>query len=272
MGYQNLFQVVREKEKPWVWNPKTRGSGIITCIPQKGECPNHCDDCFFQSGRSYLKPLAENLPHIPSVELSEHRIVRMNDGNDSNVERELVENTAQKYRDYFFNTAIPTEINNFSGPVVLTVNPADMTDEKFYVTSDLYESTKERDDPPDNLMYVRIRVNTWNLNDVVIPAVKHYTSRGVAVVLTFMAYYTETIPELHKEKYSWKKRTLNSYWVLNLDEQDKIMNMFKMNPLVYPCGVKGQHACSYCGNCIREYFNCTERMRVNNERKPYEEE
>lgn len=46
----------------WIWNPKCKGSGIITCIPQAGRCPNNCADCFFQSGRSYLEPLEENLP------------------------------------------------------------------------------------------------------------------------------------------------------------------------------------------------------------------
>ena len=41
----------------YIENPKTKGSGIIACIPQKGLCPNKCEDCFFQSGRSYLEPL-----------------------------------------------------------------------------------------------------------------------------------------------------------------------------------------------------------------------
>jgi len=39
-------------------NPKTKGSGIVCAIPQKGICPNRCEDCFFQSGRSY-----ENTPY-----------------------------------------------------------------------------------------------------------------------------------------------------------------------------------------------------------------
>ncbi len=33
-------------------NPKTKGSGIICAIPQKGICPSKCPDCFFQSVRS----------------------------------------------------------------------------------------------------------------------------------------------------------------------------------------------------------------------------
>ena len=48
--------------KNWIWNPKTKGSGILTCIPQTGICPNNCEDCFFQGGRSYLEPLSKNLP------------------------------------------------------------------------------------------------------------------------------------------------------------------------------------------------------------------
>lgn len=51
-------------------NPKTKGSGIIACIPQTGVCPNKCEDCFFQSGRSYLEPLEENLPNMPTVEMA----------------------------------------------------------------------------------------------------------------------------------------------------------------------------------------------------------
>jgi len=75
---------------PYIENPKTKGSGIICCIPQAGECPIHCDDCFFQSGRSYLEPLDVNLPNLPSKEESQGRVVRVNDGNDSNNDREAV--------------------------------------------------------------------------------------------------------------------------------------------------------------------------------------
>ena len=52
---------------PYKENPKTKGSGIICCIPQKGTCPNNCEDCFFQSGRSYLEPLSENLPRVKNA-------------------------------------------------------------------------------------------------------------------------------------------------------------------------------------------------------------
>lgn len=235
----------------WKWNPKTMGSGIITCIPQKGLCPNKCEDCFFQSGRSYLEPLEENLPHVPTEELAEGRIVRMNDGNDSNHQRELVVETAKKYKDYFFNTASPYDLEGFGAPVVLTVNPTGITDTGHIHLEDI----------PDNLMFVRVRVNMWNLDDIVAPVVKHYTGKSVPVVFTFMAYYSKKIPSLYDNCYEWKKRTLNSYYVLKQQYIDNIMNLYKENPYVYSCGYKGKHGCTFCGNCIREYYNTKERMR-----------
>ena len=234
----------------WIWNPKTKGSGIITCIPQVDICPNKCEDCFFQSGRSYLEPLEKNLPHIPSKELAKGRIVRMNDGNDSNIERDLVEQTAQQYDDYFFNTAIPDNLGGFSNPVVLTVNPGLMTNKEFHKLTKC----------PMNLMYVRVRVNAWNL-DLVKDVVGYYTFHNVPVVLTFMAYYTAIIPNDHIHEYMWKKRTLNSYWVLTPHNWQKIMDKFKDDTLVYSCGRKYSHACKDCGNCLREYYATKERTK-----------
>lgn len=238
-------------KKDYIWNPKVKGSGIITCIPQAGECPNKCEDCFFQSGRSYLEPLNKNLPHLPPIGLTKNRIVRINDGNDSNINRRLVEKVAKQYDMYFFNTAIPAELERFSAPVVLTVNPGRMTDSSFSVIRVI----------PDNLMFVRVRTNVWNLDTIVKPAVEYYTERGVAVVLTFMAYYTEKIPEANRGCYEWKKRTLNSYWVLKQWAIDRTMDDYKQNPHVYSCGIKGRYECTFCGNCVREYFNAMDRIR-----------
>lgn len=238
-------------KKDYIWNPKVKGSGIITAIPQTGVCPNRCEDCFFQSGRSYLEPLEKNLPHLPPKELTENRIVRINDGNDSNIGREAVEEAAQQYDMYFFNTAIDKDLEKFSAPVVLTINRGQLTD----------MCPLKVDPIPDNLMFVRVRTNVWNLDTVVKPAVEYYTKQGVAVVLTFMAYYTEKIPEENKGCYEWKKRTLNSYWVLKQIFVERIMKDYIRNPYVYSCGVKGRYECIFCGNCVREYFNAMDRLR-----------
>jgi hypothetical protein len=74
----------------YIENPKFKGSGILACIPQTGKCPNNCTDCFFQSGRSYLEPLEQNLPNMPPIELASTQVVRVNDGHDSNIDREKV--------------------------------------------------------------------------------------------------------------------------------------------------------------------------------------
>ncbi|GAG14067.1 unnamed protein product, partial [marine sediment metagenome] len=158
-------------------NPKTKGSGIICAIPQIGTCPNNCEDCFFQSGRSYLEPLEDNLPNIP--EQVDYQVVRVNDGNDSNVDYPTVEMKTQHYLHRFFNTAIP-KIPSKTVPFVLTVNPGKQTDKSFW-----HLSTAK------NLMFVRFRANTWNI-ELQKECIEFYSRRDIPIVLTFMAYFDTT--------------------------------------------------------------------------------
>ncbi len=247
----------------WKYNPKTRGSGIITCIPQTGLCPNNCKDCFFQSGRSYLEPLVDNLPHIPSRELAAGRVVRVNDGHDSNIQRDVVEETVRTmgYRDYFFNTALPVDLVGFSGPVVLTVNPGfgpgnkDMTDSAWH----------KLEEPPANLMFVRARVNAWNAC-LVADIVDYYTSRNIPVMFTFMAYHDKkSIPFDWRYCYIYRKRTTNPYWAITTEAWSTEMSRYRYHHLVYSCGkVEGEigsKGCVRCGNCLREYYAAKERLR-----------
>jgi hypothetical protein len=237
----------------YIFNPKTQGSGIICAIPQKGRCPNGCEDCFFQSGRSYLEPLDEHLPNMPSYDEADRRIVRVNDGNDSNVNRNLVRSAVVGYDDYFFNTAVNKDLAGFEDPVVLTLNPGNMTDTGWHKVDPI----------PKNLMFVRIRTNTWNLETVVNPAIDYYTNNNVPVVLTFMAYYEEK--PFMCDDYIYRKRTMNSYYAITTDAWERIMLPFRYNKYVYSCGKiegeKGTSGCKYCGNCLREYYNTLERMR-----------
>lgn len=234
----------------YIENPKTKGSGIVCCIPQTGTCPVGCDDCFFQSGRSFLEPLDENLPNIPDFN-TDGLVVRMNDGNDSNVQRKVVLKEADRHREVFFNTSMPVRLDEFPGPVVLTLNPGDKTD------TDIH-----RLDPiPHNLMMVRFRTNMWNL-ELLDDAVHHYTTQGIAVVLTFMAYYTESIPEGYEDYYHFKKRTLNSYWVPTEEAWKQVAERYPYNPLVFTCGRSATaYACRHCGGCLREYYACKARMQ-----------
>jgi len=236
----------------YIENPKLKGSGILGAIPQTGKCPIGCEDCFFQSGRSFLEPLEENLPNIPPVEITKNKVVRMNDGNDSNNDRKLVMEVASQYENVFYNTAIPKDLEGFGAPVVLTLNPGKATDTYICLL---------KDPIPSNLMFVRIRVNTWNTS-LVDEAVEYYTKRKVPVVLTFMAYYTETIPKGHEQYYSFQTRTLNSYWVITQDAWDIITKRYVENNLVYTCGKDAStHSCARCGNCLREYYATKEKIK-----------
>lgn len=235
---------------PYIENPKTKGSGVICGIPQKGECPVKCADCFFQSGRSYLEPLDENLPNMPSIAEARGRVVRLNDGNDSNNKRDLVMEAAERYDQVFFNTSIPRGLEGLGAPVVLSVNPGKMTDNKAHLL----------DSVPPNLMFVRFRANTWNL-ELCDSVVEHYTARKVPVVLTFMAYYTECVPRGHEANYTFRKRTMNSYWVITSKAWDAVVARYTGNQYVYPCGKDANtFACHRCGNCLREYFATMERL------------
>jgi len=237
---------------PYIVNPKTKGSGIICCIPQEGGCPVKCADCFFQSGRSYLEPLADNLPNMPSLEEVGNCVVRVNDGNDSNNDPELVMAAVQQYPQRFYNTSISRDLEKFDAPVVLTLNPSLQTD----------ASIKLLDPIPPNLMFVRMRTNTWNLH-LVDETVKYYSEREIPVVLTFMAYYEADIPAGHEKDYTYRKRTLNSYWVITTEAWDRVMARYKGNKWVYSCGKNADtFACSRCGNCLREYFFVSQKLKT----------
>lgn len=235
-------------------NPKTVGSGIVCCIPQTGRCQRECADCFFQSGRGYLD-LDKDLPNMPDpATIKPWEVVRVNDGNDSNIKRRHVMDMTEVYPRRFYNTAISFRLEDFVEPVVMTVNPGAMTDVDFYT---LGESSI-----PANLMFVRVRTNKWNLDSVVIPAVQHYARLGVPIVLTFMAYHDHSaIPNDHLGYYCRRKRTTNEYWAITPWAAREVMEKFAWSDKVYSCGkIEGiETSCKTCGNCLREYAATKER-------------
>ena len=242
-------------------NPKTAGSGIECCIPQSTGCPIGCADCFFQSGRGYLSPLENNLPNMPDPAEVERKgqVVRVNDGNDSNVDRDAVVAAVQCFPRRFYNTSIPAHLRDFDAPVVLTLNPGQHTDVDFYHLADPV---------PSNIMFVRFRASTWNIGTIGKEAINYYTGlRGIPVVLTFMAYFdtADMIPEDHRKNYVFRKRTLNSYWAITTQAWMELMSGFRTNELVYSCGhVEGEIGdtkCKFCGNCLREWHAAMERTQ-----------
>ena len=222
-------------------NPKLVGSNIIDAIPQTGECPNHCSECFYNSGRFY-RTLDEPLLPAPSETLG--KIVRVNSGNDSNNHRQLVVQSTDHYQYKFYNTAIPRL--DFPGPVVLTINPQHNKDAAFV-------------DPPRNLMFVRVRVGTWD-TEIAKKAVGHYINHHTPVVMTFMRYYNaELIPESHKANYEWKQHILNPYWCPKTEAVIQFMEQFKATG-VRLCGTPWSSLCVDCGNCEALYWRCVRRM------------
>lgn len=228
----------------YIENPKTAGSGIKCCIPQASPCPLGCSDCFFNSGRSYLEPLSENLPNIPTPE--DNVVYRINDGNDSTIDIETVLRTAAAYKMKFYNTSLTYDIDRFDAPVVLTVNSGIRTDYEFHKCDS------------DNLMYVRFRANTWNFF-LAKECIMHYAAKGVTTVMTFMAYENiESIPSEHRHFYERRNRTLNDYWCIRRDKFKEMMNMCYDGPYgtyVRSCTEEGRTTkCKDCGNCLRLYF------------------
>jgi hypothetical protein len=181
-------------------------------------------------------------------------VIRVNDGNDSNVRKAEVMGRVAQFPMKFYNTSMLYRLDLFDAPVVLTLNPGPDTDTHIHIVDPI----------PNTLMFVRVRANLWNTT-LIDQAVEYYTSKDIAVVLTFMAYYDEaSIPEVHRWGYVYRKRTLNSYYAITTDAWRGVMKRYEDNIRVYSCGKiegeRGKTACKYCGNCLREYFLTKEKM------------
>lgn len=221
-------------------NPKLIGSNIIDCIPQTGECPNRCAECFYNSGRFYR---SLDKPLIPSKKDAEGKIVRVNSVHDSNLDKKRVLTIARDYRRKFFNTSISNF--DFPAPVVFTAN----ADDVIHLVQ-----------PTPNLMFVRARTTLWNLYDV-RKIIEHYWERHkVPVVLTFMRFYSkDSIPEIFQNDYEWKQHILNSYWRIKSEAIIKIMSYFNGQGVLM-CGTPYSSLCVDCRNCEFLYWECIRKM------------
>jgi hypothetical protein len=227
-------------------NPKLVGSTIIDSIPQTGPCPLDCQECYYNGGRFYR----ELIPLIPAQQEAVGKIVRVNSGHDSNIQRELVIAATKDYPDKFYNTSIP--VLGFGAPVVLTINGRN-TDTEYISPSQVKGDLKE-------LMFVRFRLNTWNL-DLCDAAVKEWTGKGVVFVITDMRYYDASAVK-KPDDYLWKQHILNSYFCLKPEELDKVFRRYSDNGLVEWCGNKETKStyCKDCGVCQETYADTKLRM------------
>ena len=64
-------------------NPKQVGTILHDCVPQKGPCPNNCNQCYYNECF-----YAGHEPLIPEPRDVVGGIVRMNSGHDSNIEKD----------------------------------------------------------------------------------------------------------------------------------------------------------------------------------------
>jgi len=219
-------------------NPKLVGSNIIDCIPQTGECPLHCggkEECFYNGGKFYR---STDKPLFPKPSDTKGKIVRVNSGHDSNIDREyVILCTSALYPNRFYNTSIPNF--NFPAPVVFTCNGRKLI---------LAEKGLE------NVMFVRIRTSLFNLKEVDKAIQFYLTEHKVPVVLTFMRYYKEeSIPEEFRQFYEFKKHVLNSYYCLTREGHIQIMEKYKGTG-VRMCGTLTSSLCVDCRNCELLYW------------------
>lgn len=257
-------------------NPKQAGSGLWSCRPQTGPCPNGCNQCFYTRPGAYYCDI--NKPNIPTPEEVGSDVVRMNSGHDSNLQKDLVLETAAQYKHVFFNTAIPDF--DFPAPVVFTANAKEEEPGWCPIVNRWKKNRRlhpKHEKLFDRIMFVRVRVSPTNWK-YVEEMVACWTAKDIPVVLTFMAYYSQDPPGLEKGvdafylhvesgdlgyvAYTWKKRTLNSYWCPTRGYMVHCLSHMKKygGRLVTICGTLDNGKCSDCHNCDSYYWQTYKHM------------
>ncbi len=226
-------------------NPKVVGSNIIDCIPQKGPCRIGCNQCYYNRAGAFYRDIAK--PYFPPVEATIGKIVRVNSGHDSNVEREHVIESTKQYEHKFYNTSQPDF--DFPAPVVYTANAKE--EQKAWMPSDILKFQPKHF---HKIMFVRLRVSSTNI-PLVIAAAKEWTDFNIPVVLTFMRYYDN--PPHHTGEYEWKKHILNSYWCPTKSFMYNVLSATKNfvdRRLITMCGTLDSSFCKDCRNCETFYW------------------
>jgi len=231
-------------------NPKLISSNLIDCIPILEKCPNNCKPCYYNDEGLYrnqnitdMLEMGDDDPksipidrYIPSLQEVENKIVRVNSGGDSSIKMNYVLSVTKQYPKKFYNTSLPFYLTKFPAPVVFTCNPH-QDEGWFYAVSHA-----------KNLMFVRIRVDTWNV-DTINRAVTYYANAGVPVVLTFL-YFNESNKGTiqHPENYYTHKHVENDRIIIKPNVWDSIMNRYPFHN-VLSCGSPESALCADCGNC-----------------------
>ncbi len=220
-------------------NPKQEGTNLFDCIPQKGPCPNNCNQCFYNEG--FYLPIDQ--PHFPR-EIGDG-IVRVNSGHDSNINREWVIESTNQFPKRFFNTSIPRF--DFPAPVVFTAN--DEEEQNPYLPK-YFNNGNYR----NNLMFVRLRVSSTNLRHVIVAA-EEWGYHGIPVVLTFMRYRDLETGYQDFACYTKKVSIKNTYWCPTpqfMTETLRVVRRF--NSEIKMCGTPTSNLCKDCLLCETLYL------------------
>jgi hypothetical protein len=161
---------------------------------------------------------------------------------------EKVLEATEDYEDKFFNTSLP--ILNFGSPAILTLNGRD-TDFSYLHRNQIMGNI-------DELMAVRFRLNTWNV-ELCLDAISEWAFH-VPFLLTDMRY--SDIDNVKKpQHYEFKKHLLNEYWKLNEDGMQIILKLLRLRN-VFWCGnpLTKSTMCSECRLC--EHFYCKTKIKL----------
>jgi hypothetical protein len=210
----------------------------------------NCNQCYYNRPGAYY--IDTDKPLIPGVEGVGDGIVRVNSGHDSNIDKGRVIKVAKRYKHFFFNTSMPNF--DFPGPVVYTANKCE---EKLACIPR---------DCVSNLMFVRLKVSSTNLNYVEAAIALHqYFNKYVPIVLTFMRYYDykPSEPAGGEKWYEYKKHIKNDSWCPTTHFKTAVMNRMKKigGRLVTMCGTIDSNYCRDCKNCETYYWQTIKHMR-----------
>jgi len=220
-----------------IQNPKQVDTNLVDCVPQRGPCPIGCVDCYYN-----LCFYAGHEPVIPEPRDVYDKIVRMNSGHDSNLEKDLVLEVASRYKHVFFNTHLPNM--DFPGPVVWTYDDRATQKETEAVLC------------APNLMFVRYKLSQLTAYDYDVISL---LSRIAPVVITFMRYRdTNNIQKI--DDYEEDISVTNKWWQLKPQIKIDIMKAFKDNWNVTMCGSLTSNLCKDCKNCETYYWQTLNRI------------
>jgi len=263
-------------------NPKQLGcKTLIDAVPQiGGDCPRDCGskvgcECYGKGGKFWAPT---DVPLMPTWKEAEGKIVRVNSYYDSNDNKGLVIETVRKagWEHFFFNTCVPNfdfpifvprgptaDFGYRQAPVVYTCNGGAWNEWNFQASGYCYPypDGREPDRLPPNVMYVRIRTNTWMVRSQ-DAMVGHYLEQDVPVVLTFLCYTDATyIPDEAKKDYGESVHVTHRYWRPTSLAMIEVVRRYKGTG-VRMCGTPWSSACVDCLNCELLYWQCMERMKT----------